>query len=452
MSYSKKQMLAVIGALGEVGHVFSEAEGRELVSSLLDKKVSDRKALFPLPWCGVVSEGDCVGLRWNHGLMSQCSNKCDTGLCKTCLKGADSDGRARYGLVSDRVSWMAEHPDSPFRNHGGKCCKSLGSVLSKLGVSREDAEAEAESKGLTIPDSEWELRSALKGRPRKNPSASSSSSSDEDKPKRGRGRPRKLAKKVAGGVGDDLISALVLQATLDVDGHFDGIVLEEELHVSKDSSADKISLDVAKSPTVGDLKAKCKAAGLKVGGTKSVLQARLTDHASGLFEPGVVSVAVSEVSKAVSKDAKSPTVADLKAKCKAAGLKVGGNKAELLARLAAGAPNASSEPVVEVKSEPVVELKSEPVVEVKSEPVVELKSEPVVELKSEPVVVSEEVLTDELQESDDEEELSVTKWICPVDDVEYLKSEDDQVFDVDTQEEVGRWDGEKIVAVDDDDS
>ena len=38
---------------------------------LLSKK--ERKVL---PWVGVVIEGNCRGLRWSHGLHTQCRSRC----------------------------------------------------------------------------------------------------------------------------------------------------------------------------------------------------------------------------------------------------------------------------------------------------------------------------------------------------------------------------------------
>ena len=57
---------------------------------------------------------------------------------------------------------------------------------------------------------------------------------------------------------------------------------------------------------------------------------------------------------------------------------------------------------------------------------------------------------DEDEDSDDEEELVVTKWECPADGKMYLKAEDDQVFDLETQEDLGKWDGTGIVDEDED--
>jgi hypothetical protein len=260
MSYSKKQMSALVVALSEA-HGFSEASGLEMLDRMTKKVV---KPSMPLPWCGLVQASWCDGLRLNHGLLSQCTNEAG-GLCSTCSKQADEDGRPSYGLVSDRVLWESEHSGELFRNHKGKTSRSFGSVMKKLSIRREDAEAEALRFGLTIREDDFAERCAVKGRPKK---SSSASDSDEDMPKRGRGRPRKEVKKVGGSVGDDLIASLVRQASG-----------SESVSESLKEVETKV-VKSAKGPSQAALKAECKAAGLKVTGNKGDLLARLAEHAS----------------------------------------------------------------------------------------------------------------------------------------------------------------------------
>jgi len=498
MSYSKKQMSALVVALSEA-HGFSEASGLEMLDRMTKKVV---KPSMPLPWCGLVQESWCDGLRLNHGLLSQCTNEAG-GLCSTCSKQADEDGRPSYGLVSDRVLWESEHSGELFRNHKGKTSRSFGSVMKKLSIRREDAEAEALRFGLTIREDDFAERCAVKGRPKK---SSSASDSDEDMPKRGRGRPRKEVKKVGGSVGDDLIASLVRQASVS-----ESVVVKEvETKVVKS----------AKGPSQAALKAECKAAGLKVTGNKGDLLARLAEHASVseesvsevvvkeesvsevvikeevkeesvsevvikeevkeevvsevvvkeevvsevvvkeesvsevvvkeevVSEVVVKEVVVKEEAKAKSPKAKSPKAkspkakspkgpsqAALKAECKAAGLKVTGNKGELLERLSVY--KAQVDETEEVTEDAMIE-------EVVAEETVEVVAEETV------VVVAEETVVDVAEEDSDEEELVVSKWECPADGKMYLKSEDDQVFDLESQEDLGKWDGSTIVEEDED--
>jgi hypothetical protein len=552
MSYSKKQMSALVVALSEE-HGFSEASGLEMLDRMTKKVV---KPSMPLPWCGLVQASWCDGLRLNHGLLSQCTNEAG-GLCSTCSKQADEDGRPSYGLVSDRVLWESEHSGELFRNHKGKTSRSFGSVMKKLSIRREDAEAEALRFGLTIREDDFAERCAVKGRPKK---SSSASDSDEDMPKRGRGRPRKEVKKVGGSVGDDLIASLVRQASG-----------SESVSESLKEVETKV-VKSAKGPSQAALKAECKAAGLKVTGNKGDLLARLAEHASVsevvikeevkeesvsevvikeevvseevvsevvikeesvsevvikeesvsevvikeesvsevvvkeesvsevvikeevkeevvseevvsevvikeevsevvvseesvsevvvkevvikeevVSEVVVKEVVVSEVvikeeAKAKSPKAKSPkgpSQAALKAECKAAGLKVTGNKGELLDRLSVY--KAQVDETEEVTEDAMIEE-----VVAEETAVVVAEETAVVVAEEAAVVVAEETAVVVAEEDSDEEELVVSKWECPADGKMYLKSEDDQVFDLESQEDLGKWDGSTIVEEDED--
>ena len=496
-------MSALVVALSEA-HGFSEASGLEMLDRMTKKVV---KPSMPLPWCGLVQASWCDGLRLNHGLLSQCTNEAG-GLCSTCSKQADEDGRPSYGLVSDRVLWESEHSGELFRNHKGKTSRSFGSVMKKLSIRREDAEAEALRFGLTIREDDFAERCVVKGRPKK---SSSASDSDEDMPKRGRGRPRKEVKKVGGSVGDDLIASLVRQASgSESVSESESVVKEVETKVVKS----------AKGPSQAALKAECKAAGLKVTGNKGDLLARLAEHASvsevvikeevkeesvsevvikeevvseevvsssrksqsrklssrksqsrklsvsevvikeeEVSEVVVKEVVVKEEAKAKSPKAKSPKAkspkgpsqAALKAECKAAGLKVTGNKGELLDRLSVY--KAQVDETEEVTEDAMIEeVVAEETVEVVAEETVEVVAEEtaVVVAEETVVVVAEETVVVVAEEDSDEEELVVSKWECPADGKMYLKSEDDQVFDLESQEDLGKWDGSTIVEEDED--
>jgi hypothetical protein len=60
-----------------------------------------------LPFCGVVEESWCNGIRYNHGLHTQCSNGPLSGgkYCATCAKSAknSASGKPTYGDISDRM-------------------------------------------------------------------------------------------------------------------------------------------------------------------------------------------------------------------------------------------------------------------------------------------------------------------------------------------------------------
>ena len=169
---------------------------------------------IPLPWTGEVRPGFCTGLRLNHGLHTQCTMVPMAGgcYCKTCQKQADSNanGKPTYGCVEDRQAVGL----SEYRDPKGKQSVPYATVMEKLNIGKEDAEAEAAKIGITIPPELFEERKLARGRPKKDASASDTDSSQDSQNsvKKARGRPKKQKKAVESENGDDLISALVAKA------------------------------------------------------------------------------------------------------------------------------------------------------------------------------------------------------------------------------------------------
>jgi len=188
-----------------------------------EKKAKEAKApkpekpavsAIPLPWTGEVRPGFCTGLRLNHGLHTQCTMVPMAGgcYCKTCQKQADSNanGKPTYGCVEDRLAVGL----SEYRDPKGKQSVPYATVMKKLSIGKEDAEAEAVKIGITIPSELFEERKLARGRPKKDASASDTDSSQDSQSsvKKARGRPKKQKKAVESENGDDLISALVAKA------------------------------------------------------------------------------------------------------------------------------------------------------------------------------------------------------------------------------------------------
>jgi hypothetical protein len=175
-------------------------------------KVKRMVPSFPLPFCGVVNEDWCCGLRLCHGLYSQCTmaKDKDGDFCKTCTKQADKSesNKPTYGVIQDRMAVGAME----FRDSKGKQVVSYGNVMKKLKIEKDTAIAEAAKFGLVIAEEQFEKRKTTRGRPKKDASASDS---DSDKSEKKRGRPKKIKKVVTAAVGDDLIASLVVQAQLE---------------------------------------------------------------------------------------------------------------------------------------------------------------------------------------------------------------------------------------------
>jgi len=104
-----------------------------------------------------------------------------------------------------------------YRSPSGKQVVPFANVMSKLGISREQAEEEAERLGLTIPEEQFELRAARRGRPKKSV-ATTDTDSEVETPTKRRGRPKKIKKVVTSSApGDDLIALLVSEANAHTD-------------------------------------------------------------------------------------------------------------------------------------------------------------------------------------------------------------------------------------------
>jgi hypothetical protein len=161
---------------------------------------------FALPFCGVVMDQWCKGVRANHELYTQCTAEpvADDKFCKACRKAADgNDGAHPFGEITERAS-----KDLMEYEIRGKKVVPYGNVLAKLGKTREEAIAEAARFGWEIAEEQFETRKGARGRPR----ATSDKSDDEADAKK-RGRPRKAVEVVNGSdKGDDMIAKLVRNA------------------------------------------------------------------------------------------------------------------------------------------------------------------------------------------------------------------------------------------------
>ena len=197
--------VSVVHALAEKFGFDAETAIRDLGLDLISvkratkaKKAKAPKEVKPprdvpkvlLPWTGKPLDGDfCHGLRLNHGLHSQCvMAKCEGGIyCKTCQRQADKNatGKPTYGDIESRAAaGILEYRD-PKDN---KLTIPYANVMEKLGVTREQVEAEASRFGLEIPEEHFVKREAKRGRPATKPTADSDGS--DTAPKK-RGRPKK---------------------------------------------------------------------------------------------------------------------------------------------------------------------------------------------------------------------------------------------------------------------
>jgi len=180
------------------------------------KEIQKGKNQILLPFCGVINNHWCNGVRLNYGLYTQCTNDKDKkrGFCKTCLKQGEKNGTGNptYGTIQERAK-----AGNDFRDPKGKPSVRYANIMEKFNISKEDAINAAADLGLVIPDEELELKVVKRGRPKKSVAVSDTDSEASAPAQKKRGRPRKdktIVSELA--TGDDLIAGLIKEAKQEV--------------------------------------------------------------------------------------------------------------------------------------------------------------------------------------------------------------------------------------------
>lgn len=211
--YGEKVGVEIVEKLSKK-YGFSKSDAIEYLrlNNRVDKKVKENKKSIPVPFCGVKCEESCEGIRLNHGLYTQCTNEKVKSIdghmvCSTCEKQIEknSNRMPTYGYIEDRI-----RKGKDFRDPKGKAPLNYGNIMEKLNITREEAEREAAKQGLTIPEDEFEIKKARRGRPKKDTTAVDTSGSEDDGPKaeKKRGRPKK-EKEVVSSSSDSMIKELI---------------------------------------------------------------------------------------------------------------------------------------------------------------------------------------------------------------------------------------------------
>ena len=401
----KIYMQEAVGVLAEE-YCFSKEEGLEKLGELRVAKKSravKSKRVVPkiiVPFCGVVEEDWCKAVRYNRGLFTQCTNACKSGskFCTTCLKNVSVDNIPQYGLIEERGNEGWTDPN-------GKVPVKYGNIMSKIGVTKEEAIAEAEKLGWTIPEDQFEVVKARKGRPAKKAKEA------DEKPKK-RGRPKKSKPVVEGaGTGDDLIAQLVEQAQQ----QNEVVAAEETEDEGSVDGSDEASLPadevVAEVPSLpaDDVVAKKK------------VSRKTAEEKQAEKEAKAKLAAEKKAEKEAEKLAKAEAKAKLAAEKKAA------KEAEKLA-------NALAKKLAKDKAEKLAKDKAEKLAEQQElEPVQEMT-----EIEEQGELTTEDPVEEEEEQEDDAVE--VIKFTH--EGVDYLRDADGTVYDIESQEEVGEWDDE----------
>ena len=139
-------------------------EKKEKKEKKENKNKERKRSGMLLPYCGVVEESWCKGIRVNHGLYTQCENEMLKGCryCKTCNKSVSkgSTGKPLYGDIVDR-----ERED--WRDEKGRKAQCYANVAKKRSLNIEDGKREAQRLGWTIRVEDLKERESKRGRPSK---------------------------------------------------------------------------------------------------------------------------------------------------------------------------------------------------------------------------------------------------------------------------------------------
>jgi len=202
-------------------YMFSECDALEMLnlSKYLNVEsvgeLKEKKVGVVLPFCNNICNRSCSVIRLNHGLYTQCQNvkmKCqnDHMVCLTCEKQIikTSNNMPTYGYIEERM-----RKGKDYRDPKGKAPVNYGNIMDKLNITREEAEKEAGNRNVTIPEEQFEIKKAQRGRPKKDIIAIDTSDSDDETPKKvvtekKRGRPKKEKEVVSTNTGDDMIKEL----------------------------------------------------------------------------------------------------------------------------------------------------------------------------------------------------------------------------------------------------
>lgn len=114
-----------------------------------------------LPYCGKIIKHNCLAMRKNHGLYTQCKNaqlkNCD--YCAVCLESSknSSTEKPKYGDIRERDCLIEQ-----------KIIKviNFGNIVEKLQLDRNKCIKDADKLGWMIPDDQWEIKKTKRGRPK----------------------------------------------------------------------------------------------------------------------------------------------------------------------------------------------------------------------------------------------------------------------------------------------
>ena len=429
-------------AMRELSVSYAPAEGKKSKA----KKDSAPKAAprsmpsIPLPFSGVVREDCCLGVKQNHGLYTQCfSAPGESGLCKGCAKQAskNASGEPDCGLISKRVMQGSEYRDAK-----GRAPVHYTKVMKKQKLTEEQVQAEAAKFGIEIEASHFAAPQAQqkRGRPKKatttdTDSDSSSSAAEASGEKKARGRPKKAAKVVEVNATEDLFASLMQQAQSASPrpaAAGGGSAADEVSDVSSESGSSEAEESDSESKSSKKKTKKSKEASeeeLAEKAAKFLAKEAEKEKKAALAQQKAAEKEAEKVKKAAEKEAE---------KAKKLAEKLAEKEAEKVKKLAEKEAEKAKKLLAKQEKEAEKQKKA---AEKPQAPKKEKKTKKTEE-PAKPQAKAEEPVADLESESESEDEaeepvVAVKKFEHQ--GVTYLKSGDGVVYDVKSQEVVGKW-------------
>ena len=413
------EVLRVIKAICDYYNLV-ESEALEVCNVNVKSVKSVVKSEVPLPFNGSVNMLNCVALRKNHGLYTQCEGKKekDVEYCKSCDKKMKKMGSSvpEYGTIMLRSEvGLMEYVDPS----GGKAIHYT-KVMKKLKLSREQVEEEGKKMGMEILECHFLEEDKKRGRPK----------GEEKVKKEGKkGRPKKektVIEEVEEEDPEDLFAKLVLEASKEIAEEALSEVMDE-LVVDEEVADEKVVYEVVvdEKKEVSELEKVVHKAIKKAVSKKEVKPTLSKEEREAAKEAEKVAKEAEKAAKEAAKEAeKAAKEAEKEAK----------KEAERLAK------EAAKEVKKEMERLAKEALKSEKASEKVKKPKAEKKVEKVEEVE---VAKVEEVEVEKVEEAD------VVKKI-KFEGKQYLKSKKSGiVYDYDVyvltgdQVMVGTWNEEK---------
>jgi hypothetical protein len=421
------EVLRVIKAICDYYNLV-ESEALEVCNVNVKSVKSVVKSEVPLPFNGSVNMLNCVALRKNHGLYTQCEGKKekDVEYCKSCDKKMKKMGSSvpEYGTIMLRSEvGLMEYVDPS----GGKAIHYT-KVMKKLKLSREQVEEEGKKMGMEILECHFLEEDKKRGRPK----------GEEKVKKEGKkGRPKKektVIEEVEEEDPEDLFAKLVLEASKEIAEEALSEVMDE-LVVDEEVADEKVVYEVVvdEKKEVSELEKVVHKAIKKAVSKKEVKPTLSKEEREAAKEAEKVAKEAEKAAKEAAKEAeKAAKEAEKEAK----------KEAERLAKEAAKEVKKEMERLAKeaLKSEKASEKVKKPKAEKKVEKVEEVEVAKVEEVE---VAKVEEVEVEKVEEAD------VVKKI-KFEGKQYLKSKKSGiVYDYDVyvltgdQVMVGTWNEEK---------